>query len=388
MALLLLTGCSTRPKPPVAADPFVFKALDLEQQDQRGRPTWELRSPEARYDINRQLAQARQPRGVIYKRGRPQIRIEAASGTVIGDGQAIQLEGDVRITLLGKNPIVITGDQVRWIPADHLMAIDRRPVATDQNSRIRAREARYFLDRDLVELRGSPQLDHWNRKPGMGQPKATSEPNAFRVHTGPVDWRPEQGDLQAPGAVRAERLTSEPIQPQRGRLVMTSAGLQGNLRQGFIDLQAPVLVRDQSKQGWLRAGSVRWSINTQSLASAVPFSGQFKALKAQGQGFEVNLAHSILTVTGGCLLHQPGERLQANRCSWQWPSGRFAAQGAVRLQRQAYRQITQATQLNGRIGVNGVAVFTAPGSKVHSQFTLPKQTPQAPRARRAAPVRF
>lgn len=387
-ALLLVAGCSARPKPPVAADPFVFKALDLQQQDQRGRPTWELRSPEARYDLTRQLAQARQPRGVIYKRGKPQIRIAAQSGTVIADGQAIQLEGDVRITLLGRNPVEITGDQVRWIPSEQLMAIDRRPIASDRRSRIRAEHARYFLDRDLVELRGSPQLEHWNQdqsgaKAGEQRPQA-----AFRLQSGPVDWRPEQGDLRAPGPVRGERFGAERNQPKHVQLLLTSTGLAGNLREGFVDLQAPVLVRDLRRSGWLQARTIRWAINDQLLTTTSPFAGRFKRLKARGEGFAVNLAESTITVTARCLVEQPGERLQADRCLWQWPTGRFLATGAVRLQRQAYRQITQATQLRGRIGSNGIAVFTAPGAKVRSQFTLPKQEPHRSTARRAAPVRF
>ena len=36
--------------------PFVFRSLNLRQQDSRGQPAWELTSPEARYDIRRRVA--------------------------------------------------------------------------------------------------------------------------------------------------------------------------------------------------------------------------------------------------------------------------------------------------------------------------------------------
>ena len=155
---------------PTPAEPFVFKSLDLEQQDAKGRPAWNLKSPEARYDIVRQLAQARQPRGTIYKQGRPHITIRARSGTVIGDGQAIQLEGDVQITLLGANPVRITGDQVRWIPSQDLMVIDRAPAAIDRRTRIQAGLARYRIKADQLELRGTPVLEHWQQGAAASAP--------------------------------------------------------------------------------------------------------------------------------------------------------------------------------------------------------------------------
>ena len=89
-AVCLLVGCSTATRQ--GSQPFSFRALDLRQQDPKGAPAWELKSPEARYDIQRKLAQAQRPRGTVFRRGEPSILIAAERGTVIGDGQAIQLE--------------------------------------------------------------------------------------------------------------------------------------------------------------------------------------------------------------------------------------------------------------------------------------------------------
>ena len=44
--------------------------------------------------------------------------------------------------------------------------------------------------------------------------------------------------------------------------------------------------------------------------------------------------------------------------------------------------------LLGRIGADGVAVFTAPGARVQSRFTIPPQRPGRGAARRSAPVQF
>ena len=376
---LLIGGCvSSKPKAPPPAEPFVFKALDLEQQDSKGRPAWELRSPEARYDITRQVAQTRQPRGVIYKRGKPNITVSARSGTVLGDGQAIQLEGDVLITLLGDNPVRITGQQARWIPSRELMLIDRQPVALDRRSRISAQLATYYLDRDLIELRGQPVLEQWDGK--ASKAASTNKPAPLRVQTALVDWRPEQGDLKAPQQVRGLRRDKD------GQLNLTATSLQGNLREGYVDLMAPVQVRDPKRKGWLNAQQTRWLINDQLLSSDQPFQGAFNKLQGQGERFKVNLASSTVFIPEGCNLRQPGEQLTARRCQWNWPSGRFQAEGDVELRRATYQQVTRSAQLRGTIGKDGTAVFSSPGAKVNSQFTLPAQQKGGKQKSRSTPA--
>ena len=382
---LIVSGCvSSKPKVPPPSEPFVFKSLDLEQQDAKGRPAWNLMSPETRYDITRQVAQARQPRGTVFKRGKANIRISATSATVIGDGQAIQLEGDVEITLLGQNPVRITGEQARWIPSQSLMLIDRKPAALDRQSRITAQLATYYLDRDLIELRGSPVLEQWDPKAkGAAKANTKAKPAPLRVQTAQVDWKPEQGDLKAPQQVRGLRRDKD------GQLNLTASALNGNLREGFVDLIAPVQVRDPKRKGWLNAQQTRWLINDQQLSSDQPFQGAFNKLQGEGQQFKVDLATSTVFIPAGCNLRQPSEQLTAQRCQWNWPTGRFQAQGDVVLRRQAYKQITRSSELRGSIGKDGTAVFSSPGAKVNSQFTLPPAQKGAKQQGRSAPaVRF
>ena len=369
----MLGGCVSKPRTPPAAEPFVFKSLDLEQQDAKGRPAWQLTSPEARYDITRRLAQAREPRGQIFKRGKTSITISASSGTVIGDGQAIQLEGDVVITLLGKDPVRITGQQARWIPGRSLMLIDRQPAATDRRSRISAELATYYIDRDLIELRGKPVLESGDRK---------KKAAPIRVETTQVDWRPEQGDLRAPKPVRGTRRSAD------GQLNLTASSLQGNLREGFVDLMAPVQVRDPKRKGWMNAKQTRWAINDQLLSSEEPFQGAFNKLEGQGRRFRIDLGSDTVFVPEDCQLRQPGEQLTARSCQWNWTSGRFEAEGDVELRREAYKQITRSSQLQGTIGKDGTAVFRSPGARVNSQFTLPPQQKGQSSKRSTPPVRF
>lgn len=382
---LLLGACASRTREAAAPEPFVFRSLDLRQQTPTGQPAWALSSPEARYDLNRQLAQARQPHGIVYRHGKPYLNLRSQRATVIGDGQAILLEGDVRIILMGANPVRIYGDQVRWIPRQNLIVIDRRPVATDRRARISARTARYRLDQDRIELRGAPLLEQWSQNlPATGR----RPPPPIRLQTLSVDWRPDQGDLQAAGPVRGERFEPGQAAASTGRvpaLRLTATGLRGNLRDGMVDLLAPVRLRSRSGDTWLNAQQTRWAIQEQWLASDQPFNGANKAMRVSGDGLRINLIDETALVTGDCNLRQPGEQLTASRCLWHWPSGRFSAAGAVVLQRDQYRQVTRASQLQGRIGTNGEAVFSTPGARVDTRFTLPPAGSRRSGPQRSAP---
>ena len=387
-----LAGCVSSPREPAAPEPFVFRSLDLRQQNGTGEPAWDLTSPEARYDLIRQLAQARRPQGTIYRNGKPRITIKALRGTVIGDGQAIQLEGEVLITLLGRNPVRISGDQARWIPRDDLMVIDRRPVATDQRTRISAQNARYLLAMDRVELRGSPVLEQW---PKAVPAVADRLPAPIRVQVSSVDWRPEQGSLLAPGAVqgerhaRAEQAGGQSSSDARSHLLLNASGLRGNLREGFLDLLAPVRLRERGGRSWLQAGQTRWAFNAQLLASERPFEGLINNLNVRGDSLRIDLDRETVLVPRGCRLNQPGQQLSAERCLWHWDTERFLATGAVELRRSAYRQITRSSQLSGRIGREGTVEFASPGARVNSQFSLPAKDSSGPQEqRRRAPVQF
>ena len=383
------------------AEPFVFRSLDLRQQDQNGQEAWELTSPEARYDIARRLAQARHPKGVIYAAGEPRYRISARSGTVIGDGEVIQLEGDVSITLIGANPVEIKGDQVRWLPRQDLMLIDRRPEAIDRKSRLTAQTARFQIKADRIELRGRPTLEQWE---GPGGRRAGS-PSPLTLIAEAVDWRPNQGDLSAPRTIRGERrqagrptAATNPASDRANTLkrlprpappqVLTARGLRGNLREGFVDLLAPVRLVDPASNGWMQAEQTRWWTDQERLSSDKPFRGAFNRLEVRGRALEIKLNQETVAIPSGCELRQPGEELRAQRCLWHWPDGRFAAAGDVVLRRAAYQQLTRSSRLQGRIGGDGTAIFTAPGSRVNSRFTLPRQAQPGPKPRRAAPVVF
>lgn len=361
LLLPLLGSCRGRPTITEENDPpFVFRSLDLRQQDPGGKPAWELTSPEARYDARRRVIRATQPRGIIYQKGQPVYRLEADSGTVLNDGELILLEGTVRLRRTGSDPVLISAARVRWLPRKEQMDLDRRPSAVNRRSRLVARRARFRFDQDRLELRGEPRLEHWGRPfdPFKALPK--DPPEAVLTVT-KADWNPGSGRLQASGPVRGRRgsgrgSASKKDDPKRPAQTLTATALQGNTLQQTYLLKAPVEVKDTKLKAVLKAG-------------------------------DTTIQAARRTVrTQGCDMRRPGEDLRADSCIWNWSTNEVEAIGSMVYRRTDNDQITRGERMKGRLGDGGWVQVTSPGGRVFSQFRVPKKSrPSSPPSQRRAP---
>ena len=356
--LLLLTACGrSEVARETAPTPFVFRSLDLRQQDVLGRPNWELTSPEARYDLRRRVARALQPRGVIYSDGKPAYRLEASTGTVINDGAVILLEGRIRLQRLGSSPVMIQGSRVRWIPRRNLMEIDRHPAGFDPHTSLTAERATFRLDKDSLELQGKPRLQRWAQAfdPFLAKPVGAPQ---IVVMVASVLWHPGSGALTARGPVLGERrppgaAAGAPLQ------TLTATSLNGNTQTQLFNLGPPVLFSDPAVAG---------------------------GVSARGKALQVDAAQHLVRIPMGCFIQRDGASLEAQSCAWNWQTQAIAADGSVLLQRPASRQLTRGSLLRGQLGTKGSVIVTAPGGRVFSQFQVPpSKTPPQPALPRPKP---
>lgn len=359
LLLPLLAGCEQRVAREEPTAPFVFRSLNLRQQDPQGRPAWQLTSPEARYDLSRKVAQAQELRGTIFSGGKPLYRLSATSGTVLNDGALIQLEGMATLERLGSQPVVVRARRVRWYPRQARMVLDQRPIATDRDLQISADRAVFRIDQDKLELRGAPAFTRRT---------AAAPASAEIVLTASsIDWYPTSGNLIAPGPIRAVRRLAAGKAPQ----TLTAPSLRGNTLQQNLVLQAPVRFSDPAAKAVLQGGETTIELTRQVVTSRYAFTGAIDKLKLAGHGFELLNRQKLAVITSACRLQQPGETLTARRCQWNWSNQAIESRGGVVLRRQANDQITRARRLVGRIGTNGLAVFTSPGSRVETRLRLP-----------------
>lgn len=384
---LLLCGCGgprlNRPAADASAPPFVFRSLDLRQQDLLGRPTWSLTSPEARYDLRRNLALVEAPKGVIFRNGQPVYRLSATSGTVLNDGEVVLLEGRIRIEQLGSRPILLRAERARWFPQRKLMEIDRRPEALDVSNRLVARRASFDLDSNRLSLRDDPRLLHWNRRFEPSREVDRGKPELV-VRVVEADWYPLSGNLQTRGPLLARRRVPGRADNQP-RQTLTANRLEGNTSTQEYWLRAPVRFQDAVEATDLQARDVRLDLRERRFNSDQPFTGSRGRLRVSGQSFLVQEDQKWVAIPAGCQLFQSGDAVQARQCRWNWVSQAVEAEGGIELRRSAQQQISRGERLRGRLGPGGEITLTSPGGRVFSRFEVPRR-PGPPRLARPRPA--
>ena len=380
IVFVALVGCaSERPSSTVQSPPFVFRSLKLEQKNKQGLIDWSLNSPEARYELSRRLVRARLPVGVLYRKGKPSFRVQSDLALVINDGEQILLEGDVRLQQLNGSRLLIQGDRLRWRPEEGLLLIEQRPRASDQDSRISAREAELQQRTNDLILKGVVQLERWSDNADPSKPDTT-------LRSGRARWNLDSGLLSADGPVLAQRRDEE------GTVLEQLQGkrLEGNTLAGDLMVMAPVTVRMPRQKGVLRARDTTWNFRTQVVRTELPFEAELERTRIFGNGFMARLKETTVDINGDCRIQQPGESLDAQICRWNWSTEDVLAESSVELRRDDNDQLTRASKLMGKVGKQGRITFSAPGGKVQSQVRFPSDgaADRSPRSRESAPVQF
>ena len=378
--LSLLAGCaSEKPVSTIQSPPFVFRSLKLEQKNKQGFIDWSLNSPEARYELSRRLVRARQPVGVLYRKGKPSFRVRSDLALVVNDGEQILLEGDVRLQQLNGSRLLIQGDRLRWRPEEGLLLIEQRPRASDQDSRISASEAELQQRTNDLTLKGVVQLERWSDNADPSKPDTT-------LRSGRARWNLDSGLLSADGPVLAQRRDEEGtvLEQLQGRR------LEGDTLAGDLMVMAPVTVRMPRQKGVLRARDTTWNFRTQVVRTELPFEAELERTRIFGNGFMARLKETTVDINGDCRIQQPGEALDAQPCRWNWSTEDVLAEGSVELRRDDNDQLTRASKLMGQVGKQGRITFSAPGGKVQSQVRFPSDgaADRSPRSRESAPVQF
>ena len=375
----LVLGCTSSTEnrsDTVAPLPFVFRKLELEQKKSGGDVDWKLSSPEARYELSRRLVRAKQPVGVLYSKNKPSFKIRADFAVVVNDGEQIMLEGDVQLQQINGQKILIKGERLRWLPKLSRLVMEQQPRAFDDRSRITATVAILQQDTNKLTLNGPVQLDRWQNKLALDIKPDTA------VRTGGAFWNLENGSLKADGPVLGQRRDQEGVVLEQ----LEGEELVGNTQEGVITVKSPVIVTMPKNKGVLRAKDTSWNFRKQTLSSNDPFQGLINQTQINGDSFLAELNQSSVVIPEGCRIQQPGERLQARQCRWNWSTDDVLATGGVRLERDSNNQITEAETLSGSVGEKGSLTFSAPGNKVRSQVVLEEGTAdQDPEARRSQP---
>ena len=160
---------------------------------------------------------------------------------------------------------------------------------------------------------------------------------------------------------------------------LSASGLDGNTRQGYLDLQQPVTLVLENDRGQITAGQTRWLFSAKQFQSDQPVQADLKNSKVQGRGFKLNQTTGTVIIADDCRVEQTLETLTARRCAWNWRSERVVADGDVVLERTKPEQITRASRMEAKISDDGEIRFGQAGARVESTIKLSPAAQEKPR---------
>ena len=354
----LLASCASKPATQnqnQSSTPFIFKSLDLKQRRPDGVRDWELTSPETRYNTAARTVRAKIPKGILYFEDKPSFMISAEHATVLNDGELVVLEGTIRLKRLGAEPLLIQGDRLIWRPALSTMVINQRPVALNRNSRIISNSLIFQQQSGQLLFSGPTKLSRWEKNYS-----STLNPQTV-ITAGNSRWNLNTGIIAAVGPILAYQ--------DNGR-ELTAASIQGNTKNNFLDLKAPVQFKLEQDDAIVNAGETRWNFERDELSSKAPVSASLPKGDVSGVGFIIDIRNNLLTISNSCEVAQLDKNLRAKSCTWDWGKDLLTAAGNVNLKESKTGQVQRAEQIDGALNQDGSIRFSPARDRVKTQIKL------------------
>ena len=354
----LLASCASKPATQnqnQSSTPFIFKSLDLKQRRPDGVRDWELTSPEARYNTAARTVRAKIPKGILYFEDKPSFMISAEHATVLNDGELVVLEGTIRLKRLGAEPLLIQGDRLIWRPALSTMVINQRPVALNRNSRIISNSLIFQQQSGQLLFSGPTKLSRWEKNYS-----STLNPQTV-ITAGNSRWNLNTGIIAAVGPILAYQ--------DNGR-ELTAASIQGNTKNNFLDLKAPVQFKLEQDDAIVNAGETRWNFERDELSSKAPVSASLPKGDVSGIGFIIDIRNNLLTISNSCEVAQLDKNLRAKSCTWDWGKDLLTAAANVNLKESKTGQVQRAEQIDGALNQDGSIRFSPARDRVKTQIKL------------------
>ena len=354
----LLASCASKPATQnqnQSSTPFIFKSLDLKQRRPDGVRDWELTSPEARYNTAARTVRAKIPKGILYFEDKPSFMISAEHATVLNDGELVVLEGTIRLKRLGAEPLLIQGDRLIWRPALSTMVINQRPVALNRNSRIISNSLIFQQQSGQLLFSGPTKLSRWEKNYS-----STLNPQTV-ITAGNSRWNLNTGIIAAVGPILAYQ--------DNGR-ELTAASIQGNTKNNFLDLKAPVQFKLEQDDVIVNTGETRWNFERDELSSKAPVSASLPKGDVSGVGFIIDIRNNLLTISNSCEVAQLDKNLRAKSCTWDWGKDLLTAAGNVNLKESKTGQVQRAEQIDGALNQDGSIRFSPARDRVKTQIKL------------------
>ncbi len=233
---LISVGCSPSLQPKQEYSPFVFSQLRLNKTNNEGKPLWSIKSPEARYELGNRLIRAMDLEIIINNNSIPTYKLIAKSANIINDGDLILLEGDINLTQLSGDKVVIRGDRVKWDTLKSILTIDQNPLIYNENFHLVVPKVSFFHQKNILKLTGKSILTN-NPRTVSTQRNRLGE---YKVKVINAEWNLNSGVINGQGPIEIFRYINSTDTYQQ----VNGDTLFGNTKSGLLGFTSCAVIQE------------------------------------------------------------------------------------------------------------------------------------------------
>jgi LPS export ABC transporter protein LptC len=321
---------------------LILENATLNQVDSQGNKIWTLDVSRVVYDQNQQNANLENVNGELYKNGNVFLKVKANQGTIVNDGQTINLQGKV-VATDPRNGAVLRSEKIEWSPADNLIVIPNTLTANHPNFQARSNQGKYYTDQEELEL--------------MGNVEGTAEDPPLQVQSEQLNWLIPEDQVTSNQPLQVDRYNPE-TETISDRVTANSGRV--NLAQKTVILKNNVEFKSSDPPLQAASDAITWKIESKQVSSQQPIQLVHTEdnITLTGNQGEIDLETAIARFQGGVKgISQANQAtLFANRLRWNLTTEEMKAQGNVIYQQDDPPLTSKGEEASGVLQEENVVV--------------------------------
>ena len=359
IAMLGIGSCRAPKKPQPSPTPTTtiepkleLENLSFEQVDKQGKPLWKVRAKQGVYTPDRKRAKVTNLDGELYQDGKIIMRIAAKTGEVQQEGEKVILRGDV-VTKETRNNLILTGQEVEWLPKADLLIIRDRVQANQPKFQVNANEGKYLTRKQQMDLSGKITV-------------LSSDPR-LAMQTEHLLWQVKDRTVIGDRSTQIQRYQGNQI-----TATVTANSFSTALDRQSINLQGKDQLNAINPLIQFNGESFVWNLEREIVTADRPLTilHQQQAVTFNANAGELDLKASTATLTGNArgVATRNQAKLGADRLFWQIASQQIVGTGNV-----VYQQISPLIKFTGTRGVGklqdqSIVVSSDSKQRVQTEF--------------------
>lgn len=314
---------------------LVLNEVTLEQPDENGNLLWRVVAQEATYDEQKQRAEVQNPKGQLYRDGKPIYEITGDRGEIYQDGQRLVVTGNVNVKDL-RNGAILKGDEMTWLPQDSQLTIKGKLTGTNPKVQITGEEATLYEQEQRLVVTGTAIA-------------VTTRSPKYKLQADDLVWLLDQEIVSTDKPLQIQRLNSKGEVTDRAT---SNSGLM-RVEENIAELRDNAVVTLRSPDTQVTSDLLIWDLNQNRVNANAPVQVQLRdnRVNLASNSGDFDLENELFYFYGNVQAEAQRDRsrLTSDSLIFNADANTLIAEGNVNYQQQNPKMSVTGPRLDGML---------------------------------------